>query len=152
MTGPGGDTSSEAGEHLLTLHASAVRFANHGVLIAGSSGDGKSTLALNLMGLGAELIADDYCILSRVEDEVWIQKPDTLPSAIEVRGIGLLHTAMAPKTILSLVVDLTEPETGRIPPPHHCDFFDLRFRKFKRIDGPHFPYAILHYLKHGLMA
>ncbi|MFY0692803.1 MAG: serine kinase [Paracoccaceae bacterium] len=152
LTGAEDDTSSDAGERLLTLHASAVRIEDHGILITGASGDGKSTLALNLMALGADLVADDYCRLRRADDVVWLEKPDTLPPAIELRGMGLLRAPIAPRARLSVVIDLSEPETERLPPTHFCDFLGLTFRKFKRVEGSHFPYGILHYLRHGSMA
>jgi HPr kinase/phosphorylase len=59
----------------LYLHASAVSLDGNGVLICGASGTGKSTLALQLMALGAELIADDG---------IWIDPgdgPGTVPSS-----------------------------------------------------------------------
>ena len=34
-----------------------------GVLIVGSSGSGKSSLAINLLALGSKLVADDQCEL-----------------------------------------------------------------------------------------
>ena len=43
----------------LILHGSCVAVEGRGVLIVGPSGAGKSSLALALMALGAELVADD---------------------------------------------------------------------------------------------
>ena len=45
------------------LHASCVSINGNGVLICGSSGSGKSSLAINLIALGAELVADDRTIV-----------------------------------------------------------------------------------------
>ncbi len=41
------------------LHASAVAVDGRGCLITGASASGKSTLALEMIALGAELVADD---------------------------------------------------------------------------------------------
>ena len=46
------------------LHATTVALAGQGVLILGPSGSGKSGLALQLMAMGAELVADDRTIVT----------------------------------------------------------------------------------------
>ena len=43
----------------VNLHASCIAVHGRGVLILGPSGAGKSSLALQLMALGADLVADD---------------------------------------------------------------------------------------------
>ncbi|MDA3887407.1 MAG: serine kinase, partial [Allgaiera sp.] len=52
-----GPDSGPEGESI--LHASCVALDGRGVLILGPSGAGKSGLALQLMALGARLVADD---------------------------------------------------------------------------------------------
>ena len=41
------------------MHATTVALRGRGLLILGPSGSGKSTLALQLMAVGARLVADD---------------------------------------------------------------------------------------------
>ena len=63
-------------------------------MICGTPGSGKSTLALELMALGAELIADDGVLidLETAPGTVpFLQRPDTATDLIESRGIGLLR-------------------------------------------------------------
>jgi len=43
----------------VVLHATAVAVGGRGLLILGRSGAGKSSLALQLIALGARLVADD---------------------------------------------------------------------------------------------
>jgi len=79
-------------------------------MICGTPGSGKSTLALELMALGAELIADDGVLidLETAPGTVpFLQRPDTATDLIESRGIGLLRAgpvcgrAIFPRTVRS---------------------------------------------------
>ena len=55
------------GAEACVMHASCVSYENHAVLILGPSGIGKSSLALQLMALGAVLVADDKTCLRKIE-------------------------------------------------------------------------------------
>ena len=99
-----------------------------GVLIIGRSGSGKSSLAINLLALGAKLVADDQCEIVKNNNRFCVSKPASLPKSIEIRGIGLVSVPMVVKTSLDWVVDMDEAETERMP--------DLRFTK---IDGYRVP-------------
>ena len=57
------------------VHASCVTVQGRGVLITGASGSGKSALALSLMALGADLVADDRVILSLDRGRVMASAP-----------------------------------------------------------------------------
>lgn len=99
-----------------SLHATCVRLDDQGILITGPSGAGKSRLALELLGAGACLVADDRVLLQRTGDAVAACAPTGLPAAIEVRGIGLVAMPLAPETRLRLVVDLGRRAEDRLPP------------------------------------
>ena len=99
-----------------------------GVLIVGSSGSGKSSLAINMLALGSKLVADDQCELVKKNNRFSVSKPASLPKSIEIRGIGLVSVPMVVETSLDWVVDMDEAETERMP--------DLRFTK---IDGYRVP-------------
>ena len=97
------------------LHASVVSVSGRGLLILGVSGAGKSGLALRMMALGAELVADDRVALLRVGDALRAAPPEALAGMIEARGIGVLsvpHLADAP---LALAVDLDATAEARMP-------------------------------------
>ena len=102
------------------ISASAVAFDGRGVMICGTPGSGKSTLALELMALGAELIADDAVLidLETAPGTVpFLQRPDTATDLIESRGIGLLRAGpVCGRAPLSVVVDLDRAEPDRLPP------------------------------------
>ncbi len=88
------------------------------MLILGRAGAGKSSLALQLMALGAQLVADDQTVVQRREEHLIASAPETIRGQIEARGIGILAAPAAPPTPLRLIVDLDAEEDSRLPPAH----------------------------------
>lgn len=99
-------------------HASAVSVAGRGLLIVGAPGVGKTTLALEMVALGAMLIADDRVIISTHQDrELVLSAPGNIAGLAEVRGFGLVQFAHADEVPLRLIADLDRAESQRLPPP-----------------------------------
>ena len=140
------DNGAEAGS-VLRLHASAVALHGVGALILGPSGSGKSGLALQLMALGAELIADDQTLCISRDGAVWLSAPDHLPEMIEARGVGLLPARLCGPVPLGLVIDLSVTETARLPETQMRDILGQSVRCVHNVEAAHFPAAICHYLK-----
>jgi len=132
-----------------TLHASCVSVGGAGVLLLGAAGRGKSGLALQLMAHGAALIADDRVILTRTGGDVVATCPPALSGLIEARGIGILQAVPGGAAPLRLVVDLDQVETTRLPPKRSCDLLGLSFDLVFGGAAPHFPAAVMQYLKAG---
>ena len=130
------------------IHASSVSINDLAVVIRGASGTGKSALALHLMALGGALVADDRTVLSAGDNAVIAHKPETLPNMIEARGIGLLPAHLAGPTEVSLIVDLDQTQTIRLPRPETQEIFGQSITVWRKITGDHFPAAIFHYLSH----
>lgn len=99
-----------------TLHASCVAWGARGLLILGASGAGKSALALDLIALGADLVADDRVALRREGAAVVASAPPPLRGLIEARGLGLLRMPFAAEVAVTLALDLDGAETARLPP------------------------------------
>lgn len=97
------------------LHASCVAFENRGVLITGPSGAGKSQLALQLIALGAALVADDRTLLSIERDRVIARVPAPLRGMIEARGVGLLRMTPKAQAEIVLVAELSSRDRHRLP-------------------------------------
>jgi HPr kinase/phosphorylase len=132
-----------------TRHATAVAIAGQGVLIEGPSGSGKSALALQLIALGAELIADDRTPVELREGALWLSPPPRLEGVIEARGLGLLrvpHRAGAP---LRLVVDMASVETARLPERRWVTLLGQPIRHIRRVDAPHFAGSIVALMRGG---
>ncbi|WP_343064614.1 serine kinase [Limimaricola variabilis] len=134
----------------LALHASCVAWQGRGLLIIGPSGSGKSALALALMALGCDLVADDQVLLSRQPDGgLRAACPATIAGLIEARGVGLLNAVPAGPVRLVLAVARGTPETERLPPERSVTYLGCSLPLLHDVGTGHFAPAILQYLKAG---
>jgi serine kinase of HPr protein (carbohydrate metabolism regulator) len=100
------------------IHASCIALGEEGVIILGTSGAGKSDLALRLVDEGAGLVSDDYVALEEHGNEVSASPPPTIEGLIEVRGLGLINVPFVQQTIVHLVVELVDRDAvPRLPDP-----------------------------------
>src|SRR5690625_1864986 len=118
MTAPCSDKGHQDGRTTpIQCHASAVAVDGRACLITGKSGAGKSTLALEMIALGATLVADDRVGIRRAGDRLLLSAPETIFGLIEARGAGILRLPALAEAPLSLVVDLDREAGMRLPPP-----------------------------------
>jgi serine kinase of HPr protein (carbohydrate metabolism regulator) len=109
----------------------AVAWNGKAVLIMGPSGAGKSDLALRLIELGAELIADDLVELTRTSDQVMAAFPGDAPAGlkgrIEARGLGIVAVPAVDRPVaLALVVEnIASADLSRIPKPAYSQWLDI---------------------------
>jgi HPr kinase/phosphorylase len=115
------------GDHV-QLHASAVAVDGRGCLITGASGAGKSALAIEMIALGAELVADDRVDVRRAGGGLMISAPPAIAGLIEARGVGILRLDGRIAAPLALIVDLDRAETERLPDPRRRDVLGLPCR------------------------
>ena len=142
-----GHRVTPAGETL--RHASCVAIDGKAVLICGASGTGKSGLALELMGYGAKLVADDRTVLRRSGDKIYASAPQTIRGEIEARGVGILNADTVEEAPVVLIVNLDEPETERLPPKRSQQILGLSLPLVQNFGIRHFAAAIHQYLKGG---
>ncbi|SFR56926.1 Hpr(Ser) kinase/phosphatase [Yoonia tamlensis] len=132
-----------------SVHASCVALDGKGLLIIGASGAGKSGLALQLMALGCDLVADDRVNLAAKAGVLVATCPANIAGLIEARGIGILNAKNRRDAAVQAVVDLDQQEQDRLPPDRHMTLCGLRTPLIYRSDGDHFVPAILQFLKAG---
>jgi len=98
-------------------HGTAVSRNGNAVLILGGSGAGKSSLAIQLLAYGADLVADDALELDVVGGDLVLSCPASIKGMIEARGVGLLSVNSVEKAKLAIVVDLDKTAEARLPEP-----------------------------------
>lgn len=113
-----------------------------GVLILGPSGSGKSSLALQLIGLGAQLVSDDRTRLTAAHRQLTAEPPAAIAGLIEARGVGLLRVAHVTQARLALVVDMSEEEHGRLPAARTTSLLDMVLPCLHKVNAPYFPVAV----------
>ena len=132
------------------LHASCVSVNGNGVLICGAAGSGKSSLALNLIALGAELVADDQTLIRRENKNLIARCPETISHLIEARGLGILTPPTRSDDALTLVVDLETVQSQRVPPPEAYELFGITLPLFRRAPLDAFPAALYILARDGM--
>ncbi len=130
------------------LHASCVACAGRGVLILGKSGAGKSSLALQLIAFGADLVADDRTEIWTDGTTLHARAPDPIRGLIEARGVGILRLPHISSAEITLVIDLDQTETERLPPRRRVTLLGRERDLVLGSAHTHFPASILCYL-HG---
>lgn len=133
-----------------TIHASCVSFEGNAVLIKGASGSGKSSLALQIMAFGAQLVSDDRTELRRIDNSIWAAPPQTIAGLIEARGLGILNAEHTPSAQIVCVVDMDVVATERLPDPQVTPCLGLPLPCLHKIDTQAFPAIVLQYLKGGI--
>jgi HPr kinase/phosphorylase len=127
-----------------SIHGTVVAVGGIGVLLRGTPGSGKSSLALRLIdnpgyGLGAVLlrtvlVADDQVEISKTAEGLVARAPATLAGLLEIRGIGIVNAPHQNEALLKLVVDL-EPAAAiaRMPekPETTAEVMGIRLKRLK---------------------
>jgi len=145
--GPARAQAPETGAVETVLHASCVAVEGRAALIRGASGSGKSGLALQLMAHGAALVADDRTRLWREGGKVMACAPATIRGRIEAREMGILRAPATGPAAVALIIDMDRAETERLPPRRETQLLGLTLPLVRKSGLPHFPAAILTYLK-----
>jgi len=133
----------------MQLHASCIAFDGKGVLIKGRSGSGKSSLALNLISLGAALVSDDRTNIRVENDWPYAYAPERLLGLIEARGVGILKLDALRKARIELVIDLDQTETERMPLSRETVINGHAIPLLHKSESPHFFAAIRLYVLAG---
>ena len=134
----------------LILHATTVAVEGRALLMLGPSGAGKSTLAMQMIALGATLVADDRTEITALAGGLWAACPEpSMGGVIEARGIGLLRVPHVQRAALALALDLGRPETERLPPRREILLAGQSLPLVLRPQNDHLASALLLYLRGG---
>jgi len=141
-----------SGPEPATIHATTVAHSGRALVIVGAAGSGKSSLAIQLVAMGAKLVADDRTRLHPGPRAPLADCPPSITGLIEARQVGLLRLPRADPTPVAVIVDLDHLELDRLP--HRSNVFVMGHEVplLRRAEGPHFPSALLLILAHGLAA
>jgi HPr kinase/phosphorylase len=134
------------------LHATCVAAGGRGLLILGASGAGKSALALQLIALGADLVADDRTEVWADAGQLIARSPGPIRGQIEARGVGILRAPPLAEAPVALVADLGRDEDERLPPERMITILGCRISLVLQARNAHFPAALMLYLRHGRQA
>ena len=127
--------------------------AGRALLIEGPSGSGKSSLALEMMARGADLISDDQTLLTRQGNRLVADAPTAIRGLIEARGLGLLKVEPAGPSPVIALLDLAHPETDRLPPIRKIVVLSIPLILFNNSLSPYLAAGLVQFLKgnlHGL--
>ncbi len=127
------------------IHASCVAAHGKGLLILGPSGAGKSALALQMIALGAQLVADDRCDIWAQDDRLYARAPTEIAGLIEARGIGILHLPFCERIQVQAAVDVSDSSSERLPPPRSLQLMQVEVEFLHFHPAPHFPSALMCY-------
>lgn len=130
-----------------SIHANCVAVEGRGVLITGASGSGKSGLSLQLIALGARLVADDRCLLSARDGRLWARCPGPIKGQIEARHFGILTLEALPEAEVVAEVNLDGTEQERLPEPKVTERCGIALPLIKPAPGLHFASALFLYLR-----
>ena len=120
----------------IPLHGSVVDWSGLGVLLLGASGAGKSSLALRLMALGADLVSDDRVLLRRCAEHLVAEAPQPLRGLVEARGVGILRVPYSEAARIVLAVDLDQAPGARMPEPRKIALLGCHIRLLCGRDVP----------------
>ena len=133
----------------ITLHATTVALMGQAVIITGASGSGKSSLALHLMALGFELVADDQTVLSLHDNTLWATCPPPILGQIEARFVGILQAAPCLTAWVGLAINMDLVEIERLPPLRTVAYLGISLPLLHKVETGHFAAAVLQYVRLG---
>ena len=96
-------TNAPPAEPLPLIQGGLLNIYNHGVLITGPSGIGKSELALTLIDRGHKLVSDDVTLVLKEGANLVGRAPDELMGLIQLHGGGLFNVKelLGPEVVMA---------------------------------------------------
>ena len=115
----------------MEIQATAISYKKQAILILGSSGVGKTSLALQLMERGATLISDDVVEIYIKNNQLFCKAKEKLKGVVEVRGLGLVGgLKVAKSTPVLCAIRLHKKPTERFPKQKTISFWNKKIPVF----------------------
>ena len=134
------------GPEVQNIHATCIAAYGKGLIILGPSGAGKSALALQMIALGAQLVADDRCEVWAKDGRLFARASTALSGMIEARGIGVLRLPFLPQIQVQAAIDLSTSPAARLPERRHSTLAGVLVEFLHFHPASHFPSALMCYL------
>lgn len=109
------------------IHGSSVALEDNGVLIIGSSGSGKSDLALRLIDSGGTLISDDQTFCLKKQNEIFLFSIEAIYGLLEIRNMGIIKVPYVENVKMKIIVSLVQKKTERLYPKNKKRLLGLNF-------------------------
>lgn len=109
------------------IHGSSVALEDNGVLIIGSSGSGKSDLALRLIDSGGTLISDDQTLCLKKQNEIFLFSIEAIYGLLEIRNMGIIKVPYVENVKMKIIVSLVQKKTERLYPKNKKRLLGLNF-------------------------
>ena len=115
----------------MDIQATAVSYKKHAILIQGLAGIGKTSLALQLIERGANLIGDDVVEIFIKNNKLYCKSKAKLKGIVEVRGLGLVGGLKVEKSAPVLcVIRLHKKNVERCPKTKTISYLNKKIPVF----------------------
>ena len=128
----------------IRIHGGLLEVFGMGILILGKSSIGKSETALELIGRGHRLVADDAVDIRKIDNKLYGESPENIRHFLEIRGLGILDIqrlygvgAIKKSTEIDFIIELENWKNDK-----EYDRLGLD-DKYKTILGMELPYIVI---------
>ncbi len=128
----------------IRIHGGLLEVFGMGILIIGKSSIGKSETALELIGRGHRLVADDAVDIRKIDNKLYGESPENIRHFLEIRGLGILDIqrlygvgAIKKSTEIDFIIELENWKDDK-----EYDRLGLD-DKYKTILGMELPYIVI---------
>lgn len=128
----------------IRIHGGLLEVFGMGILILGKSSIGKSETALELIGCGHRLVADDAVDIRKIDNKLYGESPENIRHFLEIRGLGILDIqrlygvgAIKKSTEIDFIIELENWKDDK-----EYDRLGLD-DKYKTILGMELPYIVI---------
>ena len=128
----------------IRIHGGLLEVFGMGILILGKSSIGKSETALELIGRGHRLVADDAVDIRKIDNKLYGESPENIRHFLEIRGLGILDIqrlygvgAIKKSTEIDFIIELENWKDDK-----EYDRLGLD-DKYKTILGMELPYIVI---------